>query len=141
MSLAGGTNAKDELLNKISKLEDAKSALQKEINLLNKRITEEKENCENLVEGLKKTEATQGQLGREMRECENRLSMIKNATADKEAQIKQMKEECLHQEELCAKGEEVHQREEAQGGGADSVHRGQVQSSQQAEYKTRENSG
>ena len=103
MSLAGGTNAKDELLNKISKLEDAKSALQKEINLLNKRIAEEKENCENLVEGLKKTEATQGQLGREMRECENRLSMIKNATADKEAQIKQMKEECLHQEELCAK--------------------------------------
>ena len=55
------------------------------------------------MEGLKKTEATQGQLGREMRECENRLSMIKNATADKEAQIKQMKEECLHQEELCAK--------------------------------------
>merc|ERR1719192_11112 len=85
VSLAGGTNAKDELLNKISKLEDAKSALQKEVNLKNKRITEEKENCENLVEGLKKTEATQGQLGREMRECENRLSMIKNATADKEA--------------------------------------------------------
>ena len=64
---------------------------------------QQKENCDNLVEGLKKTEATQGQLGREMRECENRLSMIKNATADKEAQIKQMKEECLHQEELCAK--------------------------------------
>ena len=91
VSLAGGKNAKDELLNKISKLEDAKSALQKEINLLNKRITEEKENCENLVEGLKKTETIQGQLGREMRECKNRLSMIKNATADKEAQIKQMK--------------------------------------------------
>ena len=44
MSLAGGTNAKDELLNKISKLEDAKSALQKEVNLKNKWITEEKEN-------------------------------------------------------------------------------------------------
>merc|ERR1719435_47006 len=103
VSLAGGTNAKDDILNKITKIEDAKSALQKEINLLNKRIADEKENIENLTEGLKKTEATQGQLGREMRECDNKLSMIKNATADKEAQIKQMKEECLHQEELCAK--------------------------------------
>ena len=102
-SLAGGTNAKDDILNKITKMEDAKAALQKEINLLNKRIADEKENIENLTEGLKKTEATQGQLGREMRECDNKLSMIKNATADKEAQIKQMKEECLHQEELCAK--------------------------------------
>ena len=56
-SLAGGTNAKDDILNKISKMEDAKSALQKEINLLNKRIADEKESIENLTEGLKKTEA------------------------------------------------------------------------------------
>ena len=94
VSLAGGTNAKDDILQKINKMEETKAALQKEITLLNKRIAEEKENCDNLVESLKKTEATQGQLGREMRECENRLNMVKNATADKEAQIKQMKEEC-----------------------------------------------
>ena len=32
MSLAGGTNAKEDLLAKISKLEDIKGGLQKEIN-------------------------------------------------------------------------------------------------------------
>merc|ERR1719382_2230746 len=52
VSLAGGTNAKEDLLSKIAKLEDIKGGLQKEV---------------------------------------------------KDAQIKQMKEECLHQEELINK--------------------------------------
>merc|ERR1712226_1502137 len=50
-----------------------------------------------------KTEANQGSLGREMRECENRLSQVQDEKADKDAQIKQMKDECLHQEELINK--------------------------------------
>merc|ERR1719400_1059713 len=82
VSLAGGTNAKEDLLAKIS---------------------QENENIENLQEALKKTEASQGSLGREMRECENRLSQVQDEKADKDAQIKQMKEECLHQEELINK--------------------------------------
>ena len=73
VSLAGGTNAK------------------------------ENEAIENLQEALKKTEASQGSLGREMRECESRLAQVQDEKADKDAQIKQMKEECLHQEELINK--------------------------------------
>merc|ERR1719431_1046098 len=102
-SLAGGCNAKDDILNKIARMEDAKSSLQREINLLNIKIAAEKDNCENLQEGLKKVESSQGQMGREMRDCESRLSAIRSAMEDKEAQIKQMKEECLHQEELVSK--------------------------------------
>merc|ERR1712173_522008 len=49
------------------------------------------------------TESNQGALGREMRECESRLAQIQDEKADKDAQIKQMKEECLHQEELINK--------------------------------------
>merc|ERR1712158_233225 len=56
-----------------------------------------------LQEALKKTEASQGSLGREMRECESRLAQIQDEKADKDAQIKQMKEECTHQEELINK--------------------------------------
>merc|ERR1712045_5393 len=56
-----------------------------------------------LQEALKKTEASQGSLGREMRECESRLAQVQDEKADKDAQIKQMKEECLHQEELINK--------------------------------------
>merc|ERR1712079_23545 len=103
VSLAGGTNAKEDLLNKISKLEDVKAGLQKEITQLNNKINAENENIEGLQEGLKKTETTQGSLGREMRECEGRLAQVQDDKADKDAQIKQMKEECLHQEELINK--------------------------------------
>merc|ERR1719412_3101489 len=103
VSLAGGTNAKEDLLAKISKLEDIKGGLQKEINALNTEINQENEAIENLQEALKKTEASQGSLGREMRECESRLAQVQDEKADKDAQIKQMKEECTHQEELINK--------------------------------------
>jgi myosin heavy chain 6/7 len=103
VSLAGGTNAKDDLLNKITKLEDIKGGLQKEITVINNKINGENEIIEGLAEGLKKTEANQGSLGREMRECESRLAQVQDEKADKDAQIKQMKEECLHQEELINK--------------------------------------
>merc|ERR1719483_173042 len=103
VSLAGGTNAKEDLLNKITKLEDIKSGLQKEIAQLHIKINAETENIEGLQEGLKKTESNQSTLGKEMRECENRLVQVQNEKADKDAQIKQMKEECIHQEELINK--------------------------------------
>merc|ERR1712054_31343 len=103
VSLAGGTNAKEDLLNKIAKLEDVKAGLQKEITQLNNKINAENENIEGLQEGLKKTETSQGSLSREMRECEGRLAQVQDEKADKDAQIKQMKEECLHQEELINK--------------------------------------
>merc|ERR1712168_1060218 len=103
VSLAGGTNAKEDLLNKISKLEDIKGGLQKEINILNQKISGEEEVIDNLQEGLKKTETNQSSLGREMRECESRLAQVQDEKADKDAQIKQMKEECLHQEDLINK--------------------------------------
>merc|ERR1711887_34932 len=102
-SLAGGTNAKQDLLDKIAKLEDIKAGLQKEINMLKQRISAENENIEALNEALKKTEAGQGALGKEMRDCESKLSQVQNERANKDAQIKQMKEECLHQEELINK--------------------------------------
>merc|ERR1719220_800897 len=57
-----------------SELEEIKGGPQKEINALNAKINQENENIENLQEALKKTEASQGSLGREMRECESRLA-------------------------------------------------------------------
>ena len=84
VSLAGGTNAKEDLLSKISKLEDIKGGLQKEINALNTKINQENETIEGLQESLKKTEASQGSLGREMRECESRLAQVQDEKADKD---------------------------------------------------------
>ena len=86
--LSVGTNAKDDILQKITRLEDAKTSIQKEINVLSTRIAAETENCEGLTEGLKKTESTQSSLGQEMKACENKLSQVQNEKADKDAQIK-----------------------------------------------------
>ena len=98
-----GSNAKEDILNKISRLDDVRGGLQKEITALNQKINAEKETIENLSEGLKKTEQSQGSLAREMREVQSRLSSAENEKADKDVQIKQMKEECQHQEELINK--------------------------------------
>merc|ERR1712079_406998 len=54
VSLAGGTNAKEDLLNKISKLEDVKAGLQEEITQLNNKINAENENIEGLQEALRR---------------------------------------------------------------------------------------
>ena len=99
----GGTNSKEDLLAKISKFEDIKGGLQKEINALNTKVNQENKAIKNLQETLKKTETSQGSLGREMRKCESRLAQVQDEKADKDAQIKKMKEECLHQEELINK--------------------------------------
>merc|ERR1712106_53481 len=103
VSLAGGTNAKDDLLNKINKMGDIKGGLKKEVNVLHTKVTGEEEGIDGLDDGLKKTETNQSSLGKEMRDCENRLGQVQDEKADKDAQIKQMKEECLHQEELIDK--------------------------------------
>ena len=52
---------------------------------MNAKINGENEQIEALQESLKKTEANQGSLGREMRECENRLSQVQDEKADKDA--------------------------------------------------------
>jgi len=102
-SLAGGTNAKDDILSKINKLDELRGGLQKEIGILNTKINNETEAIEGLQEGLKKTEQSQGSLAKEMRDVQNRLDSVQNEKADKDVQIKQMKEECQHQEELINK--------------------------------------
>merc|ERR1711935_112684 len=77
--------------------------LKKEVNVLHTKVTGEEEVIDGLDDGLKKTETNQSSLGKEMRDCENRLGQVQDEKADKDAQIKQMKEECLHQEELINK--------------------------------------
>merc|ERR1712228_287500 len=94
-SLTGGTNAKQELLDKINKVEEIKSGFQKEIQVYNNRISSEGENIEELAQGLQKVESSQNSLVREMKECESRLSQVQDEKHDKDAQIKQMKDEIL----------------------------------------------
>merc|ERR1712012_763429 len=102
-TLAGGTNAKQDLINKIAKVEDAKSALTKEVNMLQTKITGQEELIESLRQAMKKVDSTQDSLNKDMGDLERKLAQIQDDKADKDNQIKQMREELAHQEDLIAK--------------------------------------
>ena len=102
-TLAGGSNAKQDIIDKINRLEDQKSQLTKEIAMFTTRVAGEEEVLENLRQQMKKVDATQSQLGKDMRDAEAKLSQIQDEKLDKDNQIKQMREEITHQEDLIAK--------------------------------------
>merc|ERR550532_1643987 len=102
-TLSGGTNAKQDLINKINKVEEAKSALTKETNLITNKITGQEELIESLKQTMKKVDATQDSLTKDMKELESKLSQVQDDKLDKENQIKQMRDELAHQEDLIAK--------------------------------------
>ena len=58
-SLAGGSNAKQDLIDKIAKLEENKSALNKELGVVNNRITAERETIDGMTTTLRKIEGSQ----------------------------------------------------------------------------------
>merc|ERR1712079_80567 len=103
ITLAGGSNAKQDIIDKINRIEEQKTQLTKEINMLENRITGEEEVLESLRQQMKKVDSTQDQLGKDMRESEAKLSQIQDEKLDKDNQIKQMRDELAHQEDLIAK--------------------------------------
>merc|ERR1712079_627102 len=103
ITLAGGSNAKQDIIDKINRIEEQKTQLTKEINMLENRITGEEEVLESLRQQMKNVDSTQDQLGKDMRESEAKLSQIQDEKLDKDNQIKQMREELTHQEDLIAK--------------------------------------
>ena len=61
-----------DLIDKIAKLEDAKSSLAKELDMINKRCVVEQENMDTLTQSLRKIESSQGGLGKEVEANENK---------------------------------------------------------------------
>ncbi|CAB4063112.1 MYH6_7 [Lepeophtheirus salmonis] len=80
LSISGGTNAKQDILDKIARAEEITGDYHKEIF------------------GDKAKSLT-----RELKEYEMKLNSVQNQKADKEMQIKQMKDEISHQEEIVNK--------------------------------------
>ncbi len=103
ISLAGGSDAKQDLMDKIARLEDAKAALAKELAQVVQRHTAERETIDGLAQTMRKIESSQGSLGKELEEAERRLAQVEEEKKEKEEQIRQMKEEVAHQEEMLAK--------------------------------------
>lgn len=102
-SLSGGANAKQDLIDKIAKIEETKAALNKELQTVNNRFNVEQENIDGLAQIMQKLESSQGSLGKEIEEYENKLAIIEEEKKDRDEQVKQLKEEIAHQEDMIAK--------------------------------------
>jgi myosin heavy chain 6/7 len=102
-TLAGGTNAKQDLINKITRVEEAKSGLTKEVTVLDNKIAGQEELIESLRQSMKKVDSTQDALNKDMKDVETKLAQVQDDKADKDNQVKQMREELAHQEDLIAK--------------------------------------
>lgn len=100
---AGGTNAKQDLADRIARVHEAESALAKEIANYEQRTASEEAAMESLRQQMKKVDATQDQLTRDMRDSEGRLSRVQEEKVDKDNQVRQLREELQHQEDLVAK--------------------------------------
>eukprot|EP00094_Tigriopus_californicus_P010960 TCALIF_10574-PA protein Name:"Similar to Mhc Myosin heavy chain, muscle (Drosophila melanogaster)" AED:0.06 eAED:0.07 QI:131/0.8/0.63/1/0.8/0.72/11/394/1898 len=102
-SLSGGANAKQDLIDKIAKIEETKAALNKELLTVNNRFNVEQESIDGLAQIMSKLESSQGNLGKEIEEYENKLAIIEEEKKDRDDQVKQLKEEIAHQEDMIAK--------------------------------------
>ncbi|QQP54482.1 Myosin heavy chain 1, partial [Caligus rogercresseyi] len=95
LSLSGGSNAKQDLLDKIAKIEEVTCDYHKEIIAAKQKALSEQEACESLTQCLKKIETSQSSM--------NEIKLYSKPKEDKDLQIKQMKDEISHQEEIVAK--------------------------------------
>ena len=75
-SMAGGANAKQDLIDKITKLEDARAQLSKELDATKKRHFAEQEQIDGLSQTMQKIEASQGSLGRDLANAETKLEQV-----------------------------------------------------------------
>lgn len=103
MSLAGGTNAKQDLIDKIAKVEEAKAGVNKELNGVNQRLQTEQEQIDSLSMAMRRIDSTQGTLEKDITDNEAKLQQVEEEKLEKDEQIKQLKEEVMHQEELISK--------------------------------------
>ncbi len=87
ISLAGGTDAKQDLIDKIARLEDQKTSLSKELQQVGNRQASEQETIDGLSQHVNKIESSQGSLGKDLEDAERRLTQVEDEKKDKEEQV------------------------------------------------------
>ena len=102
-ALQSGDSAVQDIIDKTNRLEAMKNDLQKQLEETNKRISNEEEAIANLGNQGSKVRQDADKLRAEVRSLESNMQAVEEDRITKDNQIRTLKEEIVHQEDLVAK--------------------------------------
>ena len=102
-ALQSGDSAVQDIIDKTNRLEGMKNDLQKQLEETNKRISNEEEAIANLGNQGGKVRQDADKLRAEVRSLESNMQAVEEDRITKDNQIRTLKEEIVHQEDLVAK--------------------------------------
>merc|ERR1712117_51104 len=103
LALQSGGSAVQDIVDKTNRIEAMKNDVEKQLNDTNKRVAAEEEQKALISQQCDKVKADAGRLKGEVKELEGKLEATEEDKATKDSQIRTLKEEIAHQEELIAK--------------------------------------
>ena len=103
LALQSGGSAVQEIIDKTNRVEAMAADVQKQLDDVNNRISGEKQQMEAINQQMSKVTSQKAQLGGEIKTLEGRLSSAEQDRADKDDQIRTLKEEIEHQNDMIAK--------------------------------------
>merc|ERR1711894_753300 len=103
LALQSGGSAVQDIIDKTNRIEAMKNDLQKQLDETNKRIQAEEDAIANLESGAGKVRSEADKLKGEIKQLENAMEACEEDKMTKDNQIRTLKEEIAHQEELIGK--------------------------------------
>merc|ERR1712079_104600 len=103
LALQSGGSVVQDLIDKTNRVEAMAADVQKSLDEVNNRIAGEKAQMDAIGQAQSKIGATKAALGEEIKALEERLAAAEQDRADKDDQIRTMKEEIDHQNDMVSK--------------------------------------
>merc|ERR1711899_505327 len=103
LALQSGGSAVQDIIDKTNRIEAMKNDLQKQLDEINNRIRGEEETCANLEAQSAKVKADADKLAGDVKTLESTLEAAEEDKMTKDNQIRTLKEEIAHQEDMIAK--------------------------------------
>merc|ERR1719225_2179940 len=103
LALTSGGSAVQDIIDKTVRIENMTSEVKKELEDVKKRIKSEKDQKNSLEQQMSKTNAAVGQLESEVSNLEGALASSEQDRANKDDQIRTLKDEVAHQTEMIGK--------------------------------------
>merc|ERR1712079_251315 len=103
LALQSGGSAVQDIIDKTVRVEGMAQDVQKSLDEVNNRIAGEKAQMDAIGQAQSKIGATKAALGEEIKALEERLAAAEQDRADKDDQIRTMKEEIDHQNDMVSK--------------------------------------
>merc|ERR1712042_295651 len=103
LALQSGGSAVQDIIDKTNRVEAMAADVQKQLDECNNRVSGEKSQMDAIGQAQSKIGSTKAALGEEISALEAKLAAAEQDRADKDAQIRSMKEEIEHQNDMVAK--------------------------------------